>query len=50
MVDQIIKGTAKGAGAYILEVQSKYDSQIANGKRIKNIQPEEAEQVQWVRL
>ena len=49
-VGQITNGMVKEGGTYKLKMQSKYNSQIVKGKRIKNIQPKDVEQVQWVRL
>jgi len=48
---QIANGVAKGERTYILKMQSGYDGSDRkwHGKGRKDVQPEDAERVQWVR-
>ena len=50
-VGQIANGMAKGEREYFLKVQNKYNGSDREwrGKGRKNVQPEDTEQVQWVR-
>ena len=43
---QIMNDMVRKGGTYMLKMQNKYHDQITNGKRIKGIQPGDAEQVQ----
>ena len=49
---QITNSVAKGERTYLLKMQSGYDGSDREwcGKGRKNVQPEDAKQVQWVRL